>query len=178
MIYSSLILFQNLAGISGDESDASRGLPVNLEVPPGLQVVPMSKHHEHGPADFSLSTSLHHHLLPTADDVRERLKVWANHLSKKLRKSLNVLLSFSYRVRNSSFFRWRDCNDHHPIWTSRRDRLWRSKPSPRAHSTDHSKGSCYVSQWIDGSPGRWVKFLANKKKHKISRHTHIFFPDR
>uniref|UniRef100_A0A182XL14 Uncharacterized protein n=3 Tax=gambiae species complex TaxID=44542 RepID=A0A182XL14_ANOQN len=35
----------------------------------------MSKHHEHGPADFSLSTSLHHHLLPTADDVRERLKL-------------------------------------------------------------------------------------------------------
>nr|XP_040235580.2 histone-lysine N-methyltransferase PRDM16 isoform X2 [Anopheles coluzzii] len=64
-----------MPGISGDESDASRGLPVNLEVPPGLQVVPMSKHHEHGPADFSLSTSLHHHLLPTADDVRERLKL-------------------------------------------------------------------------------------------------------
>ncbi|XP_053662068.1 histone-lysine N-methyltransferase PRDM16 [Anopheles marshallii] len=62
-------------GISGDESDASRGLPVNLEVPPGLQVVPMSKHHDHGPADFSLPTSLHHHLLPTADDVRERLKL-------------------------------------------------------------------------------------------------------
>uniref|UniRef100_A0A182MG08 Uncharacterized protein n=1 Tax=Anopheles culicifacies TaxID=139723 RepID=A0A182MG08_9DIPT len=61
--------------ISGDESDASRGLPVNLEVPPGLQVVPMSKHHDHGPADFSLPTSLHHHLLPTADDVRERLKL-------------------------------------------------------------------------------------------------------
>ncbi|XP_049281481.1 uncharacterized protein LOC125762901 isoform X2 [Anopheles funestus] len=64
-----------MPGISGDESDASRGLPVNLEVPPGLQVVPMSKHHDHGPADFSLPTSLHHHLLPTADDVRERLKV-------------------------------------------------------------------------------------------------------
>uniref|UniRef100_A0A182QST0 SET domain-containing protein n=1 Tax=Anopheles farauti TaxID=69004 RepID=A0A182QST0_9DIPT len=39
-----------------------------------MQVVPMSKHHEHGPADFSLSTTLHHHLLPSADDVRERLK--------------------------------------------------------------------------------------------------------
>uniref|UniRef100_A0A182T862 Uncharacterized protein n=1 Tax=Anopheles maculatus TaxID=74869 RepID=A0A182T862_9DIPT len=61
--------------ISGDESDASRGLPVNLEVPPGLQVVPMSKHHDHGPADFSLPTSLHHHLLSTPDDVRERLKL-------------------------------------------------------------------------------------------------------
>lgn len=96
MIYSSLILFQNLAGISGDESDASRGLPVNLEVPPGLQVVPMSKHHEHGPADFSLSTSLHHHLLPTADDVRERLKVWANHLMP--RNSGNPWMSFCLSV--------------------------------------------------------------------------------
>uniref|UniRef100_A0A182J2B6 Uncharacterized protein n=1 Tax=Anopheles atroparvus TaxID=41427 RepID=A0A182J2B6_ANOAO len=35
----------------------------------------MSKHHEHGPAEISLPTTLHHHLLPTVDDVRERLKL-------------------------------------------------------------------------------------------------------
>lgn len=45
----SLVCF---TGSSGDESDSSRGVPSSLEVPPGLQVIPLnhhlhSSHHSH-----------------------------------------------------------------------------------------------------------------------------------
>ncbi|XP_049548303.1 histone-lysine N-methyltransferase PRDM16-like [Anopheles darlingi] len=74
-------------GISGDDAvSASRGLPAKLEVPPGLQVIPMGKHHEHGAPELGLSFGhhLHHHhshhnqhlqYLPTTEeDICERLK--------------------------------------------------------------------------------------------------------
>lgn len=42
-------------GSSGDESDSSRGIPSNLEVPPGLELIPLnSLHHLHN--------NHHHHL--------------------------------------------------------------------------------------------------------------------
>lgn len=63
-----------LAGSSGDESDSSRGVPSSLEVPPGLQVIPLNhhlhnSHHSHNGGGGSALDELAH---------QERLKVRLN----------------------------------------------------------------------------------------------------
>lgn len=112
----SLHLFRaSFTGSSGDESDSSRGIPSNLEVPPGLQVIPLNHLHNGGGGGTVDELAQHERL-----KVSPKQKSFHHHILLIDFIPERVCSSFhsNYRARSSSCCRWPAYSVHHrQIWT-------------------------------------------------------------